>query len=1190
MFSLLLKFEFLYQISRRVSWLLGIVFFLLGFIFGGQSYVPENISYNSPYEIASKIGLLSLGAVFAIMFFSINGVIRDKQYKIEPILYTTKIDKLHFFGIRFLGVLLLSLLIFSITLLGFFIGVSTSPLDPSRVLPFNFAHYFWIWLLFILPNIMICVSIIFSVSILSKNAIATYATAIFIYAFYWMCSIFFNSPLLASSNSPSEGNMIIAALLDPFGLSAFFQQTQFWTAAQKNTQLVSFSGYFFWNRVLWFSISAITLLTTFKLFSFRKMSKKVKTRVRKINKTTLSIKEYKSVKAMDFSFKSSFYRLISLLKIELKTVFKSLPFIAVVLVWVVIVFTEIFSRVNSGGEYNETLYPTTNLIIWLIKDPLPILGYILIVLYSGELVWRSRSLNFYKILDVAPTSNVTFYISQLTTLILLPFLLIAISIVIGITIQIIKGYFNFEIEQYLGLFYFSGIGFVFYAVFALLIQSIVNNKYLGMLLTGAFMILFNSSLLQTLGVYHPLFFLGSLPEVLYTNMTGYGDYAKPFHYFALHWIILAFILAIITSKLWKRGDIKSLTSRIKEFNRLKNKKSLISLVCLTIIFIGTTISIYYNTSVVTTFTTTDENLNLREGYERKYKSYDGARKLAPVDIKTQVDLYPNEGKYIVRASYVLKNKSKDSVTQLLISDRTPITKIELQGAVLVEHDSIFSTRLYRFKKAVLPDEKLAFNYEVVYEKKGFETSNILVKNGTFLLHNFFEPSLGYRNGFEIQNQFERLKRGLPERTEEQENISHFDRDNAQYEKIFFETIVSTQSNQIALAPGSLIKEWKDGNRNYYHYKTQHKVIPQFGYFSAAYKVEKEDYNGIPIEQFYYPKHNYNISNMSDNIKNTLEYCESEFGKYQFDHIRLLEIPGHWNFGGVAQAGTIAMVEDNVYLIDGRDQRKFNLVARRTIHEVVHQWIGHLLTPRNTHGSGVITEGLTKYLEIVLMEKHYGKKSVWQLSQTSNRQYFQGRTFETNREPTLLTEQGQAYMLYGKSTVIMLALKELIGSDKINGVIKKLIDTYGNDIEPRATLTDFLNELFLVTPEEYHTLISDWFTKRIIYDLKADEVSCVKQENGKYKVVIDITALRFNVNEKEETEELSINEPIQIGAFSKHPSIINNQKEIFYLKPHHINKKQNQIIIELDTKPNFVAIDPFGARLEENRNNNLIQIK
>ena len=87
---------------------------------------------------------------------------------------------------------------------------------------------------------------------------------------------------MAQAVPASPESMALAAVADPFGIAAFFEQTQYWSPFQKNTQLLSFSGLFLMNRVMWMLVSTGFLLLTYKLFSFRKITKKVKKEKKKI--------------------------------------------------------------------------------------------------------------------------------------------------------------------------------------------------------------------------------------------------------------------------------------------------------------------------------------------------------------------------------------------------------------------------------------------------------------------------------------------------------------------------------------------------------------------------------------------------------------------------------------------------------------------------------------------------------------------------------------------------------------------------------------------------------------------------------------------------------------------------------------------------------------------------------------------
>lgn len=1180
----LLRFEASYQLKQKAFIGFMIIFLAFGFMLGGQGFALAKVNFNSGYQISYNIALLSLGCVFAIMFFVISGMLRDKQYRMEAIMYSTSIKKYHFFISRFLGVLVSSVLVFTMTLVGFALGTYMPGLAPERLAAFHLSHYLWTWLLIVLPNVFICTAFIFSVSAFTKNNIATYTSAIAIYALYWICSIFFNSPLLASATPASPENLIIAALADPFGLSAFFEQTQYWTRFEKNTQLLSFSGNFLWNRVLWVSISLLLLKITYNYFSFKKLKQKSKKAV-PVEEKEIVEKAYQPIYTITTTIKTHVASFKSLLKIELTNVFKSLPFIAIILIWIVIVVTEIYSRVNQGGAYNDSLYPTTDLLIWLIKDPLPFLGLLLIVFYSGELVWRERSLQFNGIIDVTPASNMVFFLSKAITLIVLPVILITIGILIAVGIQITKGYYIFEIWQYFSMFYYSGMSFLFYVLLALCIQSLSPNKYAGMAITGLIIIFFGSSLASLIGIEHPLLRIGSLPATKYTNMTGYGDYTKPFHHYAVYWTAFGLLLTVLSFKLWQRGTIHKFTFRLRQLRYHWKKWELAALVFFGIIFIASGATIYYNKNIVNEYVTVSENFDFGETYEKKYKKYDVPRQLIPVAMKTKMDIYPDENFYTIKANYILENRGKKALQEFFIYERIPVTSMFLENATLQKHDSVYDIRIFKFKEPLAPGAQIKYTYELTYRKKGFETSIALVNNGSFIQHSTFEPVLGYTSSLEITDPYEREVRGLPKQIEEESNASHFETDDVSYVKLPYETVVSTQKNQIAIATGELIKTWHENDRNFYQYKSSHNIIPFLSYYSGSYKVEKENYKGVEIEQYYHPGHEYNIKTISESTKQTLDYCQKHFIDYKFDHIRIAEIPGHWMFGGQAQPGTIAMVEDRLYLTDNRNTDNFDLVAKRTIHEVAHQWWGHMLTPQNVDGGGLITEGLTKYTEAVIMEKYYGKKAIWQLSTSANTRYFSGRSYAIDPEPPLYLEEGQSYLLYGKSYVSLLALKDLIGENKMNEAMRRLLIKYKDEKESKVTSAELLNEFYTVTPEEYHILVDDWFKRIITYDLKIENTEIKTLTTGKYEVTIDILAKRFETKENGEAIAISIDEPIQLGMFSKHPSTIDNQDSIVYLKPHQINANQMQFKLIVDEIPQYISIDPFGTRLDANNVDN-----
>jgi aminopeptidase N len=282
-----------------------------------------------------------------------------------------------------------------------------------------------------------------------------------------------------------------------------------------------------------------------------------------------------------------------------------------------------------------------------------------------------------------------------------------------------------------------------------------------------------------------------------------------------------------------------------------------------------------------------------------------------------------------------------------------------------------------------------------------------------------------------------------------------------------------------------------------------------------------------------------------------------------------------------------MVENNLYLVDERDPEAFSLIAKRTIHEVAHQWWGHMLSSQNLSGGAIFVEGFAKYTEAVVMEKHYGMASLFQLSETANRAYFNGRSYASTPEQPLYLEQGERYMLYGKSYIVMVALKELIGEEALNQILKTLVQRHKNEIDATVTSPEFLEELYAATPVEYHSLIEDWFKKIITYNLSVEDVNYTELTDGSYEITMTIDASKFESIDGI-VSSVSMNEPVPIGLFMTHPSRA-SREQIIFLEPMKVTDGTQTLTFRVDTLPRYVSIDPYGTRPDLVRQDNWLQL-
>src|SRR5690606_33013378 len=186
-----------------------------------------------------------------------------------------------------------------------------------------------------------------------------------------------------------------------------------------------------------------------------------------------------------------------------------------------------------------------------------------------------------------------------------------------------------------------------------------------------------------------------------------------------------------------------------------------------------------------------------------------------------------------------------------------------------------------------------------------------------------------------------------------------------------------------------------------------------------------------------PKHNQNISHLINSTKKTLRYCETNFGKYPYKTIRFAEISSFTRgFAATAYPAAIYINETQFHLnlSEGVGHDIINELAG---HELSHQWWGNAqLKPDYREGSGVLTETLAQYTQLMLFKNEYGKAKMLEMVKLYEDMYNSEKAF-SGEEPLCTSKPDNANVIYNKGLVKMYELYLLIGEDKINLALKSL---------------------------------------------------------------------------------------------------------------------------------------------------------
>ena len=77
--------------------------------------------------------------------------------------------------------------------------------------------------------------------------------------------------------------------------------------------------------------------------------------------------------------------------------------------------------------------------------------------------------------------------------------------------------------------------------------------------------------------------------------------------------------------------------------------------------------------------------------------------------------------------------------------------------------------------------------------------------------------------------------------------------------------------------------------------------------------------------------------------------------------------------------------------------------------------------------------------MMVMEEEYGADQVKRFLKYELDNYLTGRTLERKKELPLLAVEGQSYIHYNKGAVVMYALRDYIGEDRVNAALRDFLD-------------------------------------------------------------------------------------------------------------------------------------------------------
>ncbi|MEM6321822.1 MAG: ABC transporter permease, partial [Bacteroidota bacterium] len=543
MFAHFFLFEIKYRLQRPMVYLFLVANFIIVFaatvndhiVIGGSN---DSIHVNAPYVIMKTTLLMTLVGIFMTTALVDTAILRDFTHRFSPLIFSTPIRKISYLSGRFTGAFLMALLPFLGIFAGIALGAGSGLVSPSEISSFSMGAYWNTFLMGVVPNILLVSAIIFWLAATFRSSIVSFLGAVSIVVLY----------IVLLSFSQNLDNETIAILADPLGINSYNLITKYWTIAEKNTQVLPFSGLFLLNRIIWFSVSIGCLLAAYFQFSFTSRRQKTKTNVQDaadLSNTKpifVALAPLPAVQLTD-NFTLRVQQFLNQIKIEFWSIFKSAPFIVLLLLG-------IFNMLGSLQHVSELRgtgnYPVTYLMVEAIRGSLYLFLLIMVLFYSGVLVWKERENNMNEIYDVAPYPTWLPFSAKLVALMGMTVTVLLLGTLCGALVQLSEGYTQFQWSIYFREFLVYDLAWLFaLSTLAMLIQTLVNNKYIGYFGFILLLIAFQFGP-KALSFQSHLIAYASVPTHIYSDMNAWSLYATGLAWFHTYWTLAAAFLAMIT--------------------------------------------------------------------------------------------------------------------------------------------------------------------------------------------------------------------------------------------------------------------------------------------------------------------------------------------------------------------------------------------------------------------------------------------------------------------------------------------------------------------------------------------------------------------------------------------------------------------------------------------------------------------
>ena len=188
---------------------------------------------------------------------------------------------------------------------------------------------------------------------------------------------------------------------------------------------------------------------------------------------------------------------------------------------------------------------------------------IILVFFSGELIWRDRDCKINEVIDATPHTSFISLAAKALSLVAITSLIHFFFIFCGVIYQLVNGFSRIEFDVYVLNFLYTQLPmFIIWSGLMMFVQVLSINKYVGYFVS-VIIIFISDIMLSIFDVESNMLSIGSGPRLVYSDMNAFGPGLLGSNWFNFYWVLFAILCVLLAGVFWKRGISGSIKERMQ---------------------------------------------------------------------------------------------------------------------------------------------------------------------------------------------------------------------------------------------------------------------------------------------------------------------------------------------------------------------------------------------------------------------------------------------------------------------------------------------------------------------------------------------------------------------------------------------------------------------------------------------------